>query len=196
VSDEHGVNLTGLPGSQINLVLDGTTYDLTGDFTYDSGSYTTGEVRFTLPSLRLGPHTVQVAASDAYGNRALYPASLTPLRFEVGEGGRIALRQVMSNMDRRSQGTQIICAFDPQTTGTQIHTTVTVYSISGRKIRTLETDDLRSTSTGPCAEVYWDGMDTGGASVATGTYLYRVQARDMATGRSANMVGKGPIVRR
>ena len=49
---------------------------------------------------------------------------------------------------------------------------------------------------GDIRRAIWDGLDAGGSSVATGTYLYRVQARDMATGRAATLVGKGPIVRR
>jgi hypothetical protein len=200
VSDTHGINLTDQPGAQINLVLDGTTYDLTESFVYDPGSYTTGTARFHLPNLRLGPHTVQVAASDSYGNRSLYPPTLSPLRFEVGDIGRLALREVVSYPEPSAQGARIVCMLDPRSTGTQLHTSVTVYSISGRRIRTIESDQTpvgNSTgTTGRQIQVLWDGRDADGDEVASGTYLYKVRVRDMSSGATADMVGRGPLFRR
>ncbi len=56
--------------------------------------------------------------------------------------------------------------------------TVRVFSLSGRLVRRLATEEHLA---GFCT-VSWDGRDEGGARVANGTYLYRIDARNEAEG--------------
>jgi hypothetical protein len=55
-----------------------------------------------------------------------------------------------------------------------IHTTLTIYNILGQEVRTLVNEPK-----GPGTyEVIWDGKDKNGNEVASGVYLYRLQAND------------------
>jgi len=55
-----------------------------------------------------------------------------------------------------------------------LHTTLKIYNIRGQLVRTL-VDEPRETGT---YEVSWDGRDEDGNEVASGVYLYRLQAGD------------------
>jgi hypothetical protein len=57
---------------------------------------------------------------------------------------------------------------------------VRVYSLSGRLVRTLMSGDMTVGN----HQVVWDGIDDAGRSVASGTYLVRLVARDRTDSRS------------
>jgi len=53
------------------LAVRGTPAELTTGFSYDSGSYTRGTVAYTVPQVPEGLHTIEVHASDTFGNIAV-----------------------------------------------------------------------------------------------------------------------------
>ncbi|RKZ15737.1 hypothetical protein DRQ53_08185, partial [bacterium] len=58
--------------------------------------------------------------------------------------------------------------------------TVRVYSLNGRLVRTLVSRDMQAGK----HEVIWNGVDDTGRSVASGTYLVQLVARDRTDSRS------------
>ena len=60
----------------------------------------------------------------------------------------------------------------PGTGSESVHVRLVVYDLAGRQVRTL-LDAPRATGV---QTVVWDGRDTGGRSVASGVYLYRLEA--------------------
>ena len=57
---------------------------------------------------------------------------------------------------------------------------VRVYSVSGRLVRTLVSGEMEAGQ----HQVMWDGIDDAGRSVASGTYLVQLVARDRTDSRS------------
>ena len=82
--------------------------------------------------------------------------------------------------------------FNPSTTipftlDTAGHVSLTVFNISGQKIRTL-IDDFRSKG---LHTVIWDGRDNVGRNVGTGIYFYRLQRNDMVDMRKMLLIDGG-----
>ncbi len=59
------------------------------------------------------------------------------------------------------------------------HVRLAVYDVRGRHVRTL-VDATRDAGAGTA---FWDGRDAGGASVATGVYVYRIETPDGSQAR-------------
>lgn len=87
LSDDSGINTTGSGlGHDIVAIIDGKesmTYSLNSYYTPDAGSYKTGSISYSLPSLPAGTHTLLVRAFDTLNNmgESFYT-------FEVVEGMR------------------------------------------------------------------------------------------------------------
>ena len=62
--------------------------------------------------------------------------------------------------------------------------TLDIYDISGSKVRTL-INGQRPAGNGQ--QVVWDGKDDFGNSVASGVYLYRIEARSLGNNASARV---------
>ena len=70
---------------------------------------------------------------------------------------------------------------------------VTVYTVTGRKIATLEAFGL-SPERGRTEGLPWDGLDQDGDPLANGVYFYRVVART-AAGRSDESIERLAVYR-
>ncbi len=188
VRDEHGVNLTGhtIPNA-LFLTIDATTrFDLTKDFRYDTGSYQSGSVEFTLPGLEAGPHSISVSAADNFAQGVLGKKnrSTASIDFEVTSSTDFALGRVYNFPN----------PFQPNAGGTSFVVTglteaarvqVKVYTVSGALVRRLEAVG------GPGqAQLAWDGRDEQGTRVANGAYLYQVVAEGQSSGRTARFRGR------
>ncbi len=165
-SDESGINLIG--GSPrtalfVEYVESGEVEELTDRFEYDSGSATEGSAVSAIRSgLDPGHYTLVASVADNLGN-----VGRDTLRVRILEEGRYdltALRPFPNPFRER-------CAVTFELTA-QARVTLDIFTLSGRKIRSLELD---------CPEAGrhafdWDGLDESGDEIANGTYLYRVQA--------------------
>ncbi len=165
-ADESGINLIG--GSPrtalfVEYVESGEVEELTERFEYDSGSATEGAAISAIRSgLSPGDYTLVASVADNLGN-----VGRDTLRVRILEEGRYdltALRPFPNPFRER-------CAVTFELTA-QARVTLDIFTLSGRKIRSLELD---------CPEAGrhafdWDGLDEAGDEIANGTYLYRVQA--------------------
>ena len=187
VRDENGVNLTGhtIPNA-LYLTIDGLTrYDLTKDFRYDTQSYQSGSVEFTLPGLDPGAHSITVSAADNFAQGVLGKKnrSTASIDFEVIEDTGFSLGRVYNfpNPFRPGgPGTSFVVTGLTEAARVQVK----VYTVSGALVRRLEA------SGGPGqVQIAWDGRDERGDRVANGAYLYQVSAEGQGSGQVVRFRG-------
>jgi len=115
-----------------------------------------GYADLTVTSRNAIPHCEEIALDGETG---------------IGEGELHGLTSLFQNYPN---------PFNPRTTvafslGERVHVTVAVYDVAGRLVRVLVDDDLAA---GQHATV-WDGRDSRGNEVASGTYFTRMSTRSM-----------------
>ena len=181
IEDSSGVDLTRLDNAHtIFVILDdrGAPVELTPGFAYDTGSYTRGTVGFTLPQLSEGLHTVEIHASDTFGNIAVRSFVLD-IHTQAQPGDPMQLSQVF-NYPNPFEGTTYIHARLNQSGALRVR----ILTVSGRRVRELSAD-------GRAGENYipWDGKDSEGENVAIGVYLIKVTA-ESPEGKRASAIGR------
>ena len=169
LADEDGINAAGSGiGHDLQLIIDGDmskTYSLNDYFQYDVGSYTSGKLGYSIPTLDYGSHHLLFRAWDVLNN-----SSTAELTFNVVKG----VEPVFSDMD---------CTPNPATTKTTfrivhdranspLDVVVDVYDISGRH---LWSHSESGTYNGTTLTIDWDLTTNGGSQLGTGVYLYRVR---------------------
>ena len=169
VTDEDGINASGSGiGHDLQLIIDGEmnkTYSLNDYFQYDFGSYTSGKLGYSIPTLDYGKHHLLFRAWDVMNN-----SSTTELTFNVVKG----VEPVFSTVE---------CIPNPAKTTTTFHIThdrinspldviIDVYDISGRHLWSHSESGTYPSNT---LTVDWNLTTNSGSRLSTGVYLYRVQ---------------------
>ena len=177
--DDSGINAVGAGvGHEMLLVVDGdeqNAVDISSQFESDPSSYRSGTVTYSFDEypepLEDGPHQLSVRAWDVLNN-----SSETTLDFFVSSADDLVLRNVYNYPNPTSGRTQFI--FDHnQPTGTSADVQIRIYTLAGRPIRTMETEEALPSgvlTAGP-VQVLWDGRDEDLNLVASGIYLYKVR---------------------
>ncbi|MFH1862213.1 MAG: C25 family cysteine peptidase, partial [bacterium] len=130
------------------------------------GSMEEGQV-FTLsinPIFSVGEHGTSVTARDLSGN--LTTASII---FQIA--GQFRLDFVGNYPNPFKDKTYFAYRLTEQTTEP---VQIQIFTVSGRKIRTLYGDTAQEINYG---EIYWDGLDKDGEDIANGAYFYKFIAR-------------------
>ncbi|ANE51032.1 hypothetical protein SY85_11490 [Flavisolibacter tropicus] len=180
LADSSGIN-TGISGIDHDIVatLDGDnrTYFILNDY-YESklDSYQEGTVRFQLPQLAPGRHTIHIKAWDVVNN-----SGEAQLEFTVVNNEELILDHVLNYPNPFI--TKTVFWFEHNKPGIDLHTTVEIYSVAGKLIKTLKR--TINTAGNRSNEVEWDGKDDFGNKVSRGVYLYRLTVRS-ADGKKAN----------
>ncbi len=179
LADESGINAVGAGvGHEMLLVVDGdeqNAVDISSRFESDPNSYRSGSVTFSFDDyptrLEDGPHRLSVRAWDVLNNSAA-----AELDFFVSSVDDLVLRNVYNYPNPTSGRTRFI--FDHnQPTGTSAEIQIRIYTLAGRPVRTMDTDESLPSgilTTGP-VQVEWDGRDEDLNLVASGIYLYKVR---------------------
>jgi len=175
LQDSSGIDLTRFDDAHsIFVIVDdrGTPYDLTSGFRYGSGSYTSGTVDFTIPSLPTGAHRLEIHASDTYRNigvRTFVIDVATP----SAPGSALVMDQVFNYPNPFPQETYLHARLNQAA-----RIRVQILTVAGRRIRDFNID-------GKPGENYipWDGTDSQGEKVAIGVYLFKLTAEAPGTTR-------------
>lgn len=167
LKDEDGINTVGNGiGHDLTLCIDGsavTTYNLNDYYTPTSGDYTRGTVRFSIPQLDEGKHTLWFRAWDLQNN-----SSVQTLEFEVVSGLRPKLLSVVCTQSPARESTSFILSHNrPQS---QLAVRMSVYDFAGRE---LWTHIEKGIADGQNYYVEWNLCSNGGQRLAPGIYLYR-----------------------
>jgi hypothetical protein len=159
VEDADGINTAGTGvGHDMELVIDDDTanpYVLNNYFNFDFGSYTSGSLEYTLPTLSAGTHTLSLRVWDVYNN-----VSVARLSFEVGDD----IFVVNSTSNPIRVGTTFILSVSDATI-TQY--SLAVYDLMGRKV-----DEYKYTTNGTDALYTLPWSATAG-KYTEGIYLFR-----------------------
>jgi hypothetical protein len=170
LSDSTGLNTSGAGiGHDITAVIDGNTREtivLNDFFQPDPDSDRKGSVRFQLPTLSEGTHTVAIKAWDVFNNSSEYE-----LECRVVKKTDLALKHVLNHPNPFTTHTRFW--FEHNRPGEDLQVSLQVLTVTGRIVRqirqTIRTEGNRSD------EIAWDGRDDSGARLGRGVYLYRLR---------------------
>jgi hypothetical protein len=168
VTDKDGINATGTGiGHDLELIIDDEmmrTYNLNNNFSYDFGTYTSGQTFYTIPELAVGKHKLKFRAWDILNN-----SSTAELSFEVANGLEPTLFSVSCTDNPASTTTTFILNHDRR--GCQVDVELEVFDLSGRLLWRHEETGVSTDNT---YTMQWDLTVDGGQRLQTGVYLYRV----------------------
>jgi hypothetical protein len=175
LSDSSGINTVGTGiGHDIVATLDNDNrkYFILNDF-YQSepDSYQQGRVRFQLPPLEPGLHTIRIKAWDVLNN-----SNETVLEFTVEEDEELSLDHVLNYPNPFSTRTQFW--FEHNKPGQNLLVRVQVFSLTGRIIKMIE--QTINTVGNRSNELEWNGRDEYGDKVGRGVYLYKISVTTQA----------------
>lgn len=169
LNDDDGINAAGSGiGHDLQLVIDGsmsTTYTLNDYFTYDFGSYTSGKVGYSIPTLAPGRHTLLFRAWDM-----LNYSSTAELTFNVVEGCSPDIVDVDCSPNPASTHTTFRVVHDR--TGSDVGVALDIYDMSGRYLWTQEESVVPTDNT---VTFDWDLTTGNGHRLGTGVYIYRLR---------------------
>ncbi len=172
IYDESGINTVGAGvGHEMLLVLDENEVDainIGNLYESDEDSFQRGSVSYAFDeALEPGPHTLRLRAWDVLNN-----SGETTLDFLVTDTEELVIRNVFNYPNPTTGPTRFVFEHN-QIPGTPVKVHVRVYTLAGRPVRTLESEDLLSA--GPM-QISWDGLDDDYARLTPGVYLYRLRA--------------------
>ncbi|NDW13778.1 hypothetical protein D0T50_12895 [Bacteroides sp. 214] len=167
LKDEDGINTVGNGiGRDLTLVIDGNptyTYSLNEYYTPESGDYTQGTVRFSIPELPEGEHILLFRAWDLLNN-----SSTIQLGFEVIKGLRPELIAVTCTPSPAKESTQFLLSHNRP--GSLLDITLTVYDSMGKP---MWNNVVRGTSAENNYYITWNLCTSAGQRLAPGVYIYR-----------------------
>ena len=166
VSDNDGINTVGSGiGHDVLLTIDqdpAQSYVLNDYFQANSNSYSTGVVKYKLPLMANGKHTLTFRVWDLLNN-----STTNTTNFEVVKGLIPEIFTVYNYPNPVKTQTSIIVKHDrPETI---LNTSVEIFDISGRKIWSFSQTGVDNIS--------WDLISNNGQRVKTGIYFYRVSIK-------------------
>lgn len=182
--DSSGINTSGVGiGHDITAILDRDLNNpivLNTYYEADKDSYKKGTIRYQLPELQPGEHTLLIKAWDAANN-----SGTTELSFRVGETGSLSVENVLNYPNPFTTRTQFWFEHNRPFEPLQVH--VRVFSLSGKLVKSLK--NTINTTGNRSSELEWDGKDDFGARLARGVYWYILQIRT-TSGQSKEIIRK------
>jgi hypothetical protein len=172
LEDSSGINVMGSStGHDMVVTIDNDPqkrYVLNDFYTSDKDNYRRGEVRFQLPKLEDGPHTLTVKAWDVANN-----SNEAALAFRVQQQQQLTLEHVLNYPNPFTTRTQFW--FDHNRPGEELQLNISIYTVTGKLVKTIRSTIL---STGTRSnEVEWNGRDEYGSKIGRGVYIYRLTVR-------------------
>jgi hypothetical protein len=172
LADSSGINTVGTGiGHNLTAVLDGNTREafvLNDFYEAEQDSYQRGRVRFQLPKLTEGPHTIRIRAWDVFNNSSEYVIECRVVRKE-----ELEISHVLNYPNPFTTRTQFW--FEHNRPMEPLQVTVQVMTISGKLVKTM-VKTINPGGNRSC-EVEWDGRDDYGAKLGRGVYIYRLRVR-------------------
>lgn len=169
LTDSSGINTAGIGiGHDIVATLDNDNrnfYILNDFYQSNLNSYQEGTIRFQLPALEPGPHSMKIKAWDVLNNSAEYS-----INFTVANDEELEIKHILNYPNPFTTKTSFW--FEHNKPGQDLKVKVEIFTLTGRIInviqKTINTQGNRS------IDVQWDGRDEFGEKVGRGVYLYRL----------------------
>ncbi|WP_276500851.1 type IX secretion system sortase PorU [Terrimonas pollutisoli] len=169
LSDSSGINTVGTGiGHDIIATLDNDNnrFFILNDF-YEGelNSYQKGSIRFQMPELEPGPHTLKIKAWDTMNN-----STEVLLEFVVAKDEELSLQHVLNYPNPFTTKTQFW--FEHNKPGQDLKVRLQIFTLSGRVIKTMQ--KAINTAGNRSSELEWDGRDEYGDRVGKGVYFYKL----------------------
>lgn len=184
LTDSSGINIMGTGiGHDLVAILDHDqqqTFILNEFYESDLDNFRKGTVRFQMPGLAEGPHTLTIKAWDVANN-----SSEITLEFKVINQASLSLEHVLNYPNPFT--TRTTFWFEHNRPGEELYVDIQVFTVTGKLVKTL-----RRTIFSPgnrSSEVEWDGRDEYGSKIGRGVYIYRLRVQTM-DGKSAQKLEK------
>jgi hypothetical protein len=171
--DENGINTVGNGiGHDLTAVIDNDTQQpiiLNEYYETDLDTYKSGEVRYQLPELSEGSHTLSLKAWDVHNN-----SSAASIDFVVADNSEIALDHVLNYPNPFTTYTEFM--FEHNQVCTSLDVRLQVFTVSGKLVKTIEQQVLQNGYRSQ--PIPWDGTDDFGDRIGKGVYVYRLEVRN------------------
>ncbi|HUR11802.1 MAG TPA: type IX secretion system sortase PorU [Flavitalea sp.] len=184
LSDSSGINTTGTsPGHDLVAILDNDPekkYILNRYYESEIDNYKKGMVKYQLPELREGLHSLYIKAWDAVNN-----STEAVIDFRVAKEASLILEHVLNYPNPFTTHTSFW--FDHNRAGEFLSINIQVFTVTGKLVKTLRNTIF---STGNRSnEVEWDGRDDYGNKLGRGVYIYQLRVHS-SDGQSADKLEK------
>ena len=170
LADSSGINTAGIGiGHDIVATLDNDNrqyYILNDFYEGDLNSYQRGMIRFQLPELSPGPHSIKIKAWDVLNN-----STEVLLEFSVANDEELELSHVLNYPNPFTTSTQFW--FEHNKPGVPLQVQIQIMTISGRIIKTISQTIIPAGNRS--AEIQWDGRDNFGEKPGRGVYIYKLR---------------------
>ncbi len=170
LEDPSGINLSGAFGHGISFTIDDdqtTQAQLTDSFAYDDGSFSAGELRYTISNSTPGVHQYKVKVWDNANN-----SSSLAFSAETSLEESIAIEELLNYPNPMSKDDITSFYFNLQSPAKLV--TLQIFTVAGAEIYAAEASNLLANYHSDMFP--WNGRDLSGDRVATGVYLYKVVA--------------------
>ena len=172
LSDSSGINVIGNGiGHDLELTIDNDPaqkFVLNEYYESELDDFRKGLVRFQLPKLTDGLHTLQIKAWDAANN-----SNEAFLEFRVEKPQDFVLSNVLNYPNPFTTNTTFW--FDHNCPGEELKVHIQIFTVTGKLVKTLRSTII---STGNrSSEVVWDGRDDYGSKIGRGVYIYRLKVQ-------------------
>jgi hypothetical protein len=189
LQDVSGINTSSSAiGHDIIVTLDNnptTTRTLNSFYQANINTYQYGTVRYQLPTLTPGSHTLQVRAWDNVNN-----SNTRTLGFTVaatagssGTGGSTGGSGTASDMSPlvidkvinfpNPFTSQTTFSFEHNFPGQNIEVNLSIYTQNGKLVKQI--NKTANTSGTRNVQITWDGTDAAGSKIARNVYIYKIQ---------------------
>ena len=170
LADSSGINTSGTGiGHDLTAILDNDDKNvlvLNEFYEADLDDYTKGTVRYPLPTLEPGNHTLKVKAWDVANN-----SSETVLDFVVAKKEALQLTRVLNYPNPFTTHTSFW--FEHNQPPGSLKVLIQIFSVSGKLVhqiqKVVDADGNRVTG------IDWDGTDSYGQKLARGVYIYKIR---------------------
>lgn len=179
LADSSGIN-TGGSGVDHDIIatLDNNNnqyFVLNNFYESDLDNFQKGSLRFQLPELSTGQHSLKIKAWDVLNNSSEYV-----LDFTVVNSDELKLDHVLNYPNPFT--TKTAFWFEHNHPGSDLFVRIEVFTISGKLIKTIS--QTINTPGNRSNEIEWDGRDDYGEKMGRGVYIYRLKVRS-ANGKVA-----------
>ena len=172
IFDENGINTVGNGiGHDLTAIIDENTAEsinLNDYYSSDLDTYQSGTIRYELPELTEGAHSISLKVWDVNNN-----SSLTKINFLVRPSENAAINHLYNYPNPFTSNTKFM--FEHNQSCDNMDVQIQVYSVSGRLVKTIlekvQTVGFRTEG------LNWDGKDDFGDKLARGVYIYRLSIK-------------------
>jgi hypothetical protein len=187
LADSSGINTSGTGiGHDITAILDNNNneiFNLNNYYEADLDKYGQGDVRFQLPELQPGIHSLKIKAWDVLNN-----SSEVILDFSVVNDDELVIDHVLNYPNPFTTKTQFW--FEHNKPGQDLFVQIHIFSLTGRVVKTIE--KTINTNGNRSWEVDWDGRDDFGDKIGRGVYVYRLKV--ICTGSKPRIVTEKLVI--